>query len=153
MPANDGTRLVRNHFDWDIFKQAYQSSMQVFRLTKTFPLEERYSLTDQVRRSSRGVCANLAEAWRRRRYEGMFLMRLNDAEAEAAETQTWLAFAVSCEYVSREEVADLVSVYDTIIGTIVNITRNPSPWLLPDTTTNDQRTTPTPKDPKAPTQR
>lgn len=68
--------------------------MQIFESTKQFPKEERYSLTDQIRRS---VCANLAEAWRKRRYEGAFLIKLSDAEAEAAETQVWLEFAVQCE--------------------------------------------------------
>jgi len=74
-------------------------------------------------------------------------MRLNDAEAEAAETQTWLAFAISCEYVRKDEVAELVGAYDTIIGTIVNMTRNPSPWLLQDSGTALRNSVPKPKDP------
>ncbi len=147
MASGDGTRLIRSHFDWDVFKQAYRAAMEVFHVTKRFPADERYSLTDQVRRSSRSVSANLAEAWRRRRYEGTFLMRLNDAEAEAAETQTWLAFAVSCDYVKKDEVAELVGAYDTIIGTIVNMTRNPSPWLLQDSASARQNSTTKPKDP------
>lgn len=133
--------LIRNHFEWEIFRDAYHAAMQVFSVSKRFPLEERFSLTDQVRRSSRGVSANLAEAWRRRRYKGAFLMRLNDAEAEAAETQTWLAFAVSCDYVKRDDVAEIVSTYDTIIGAIVNTTRNPSPWLLPSPDRTPQQPT------------
>jgi four helix bundle protein len=72
--------------------------MQIFELSHKFPPEERYSLTDQVRRSSRSVCANLAEAWRKRRYRGAFISKLSDAEAEAAETQTWICFAHSCGY-------------------------------------------------------
>ena len=74
-------------------------------------------------------------------------MRLNDAEAEAAETQTWLAFAVSCDYVKKDEVSELVGAYDTIIGTIVNMTRNPSPWLLQDSASARQSSTTKPKDP------
>jgi four helix bundle protein len=75
--------------------------MQIFRLSKKFPVDERYSLTDQIRRSSRSVCANLAEAWRKRRYEGSFINKLNDAEAEAGEAQAWLQFAVECEYLDK----------------------------------------------------
>ena len=123
-------KLVRNHFEWDVFQQAFDAAMQVFHLSKTFPVEERYALTDQVRRSSRGVSANIAEAWRRRRYRGSFLMRLNDAEAEAAETQTWLAYAVHCAYIERETVSKLMQSYENIIGTLVNLERNPDPWLL-----------------------
>lgn len=76
--------------------------MSIFRTTKSFPKEERYSLTDQIRRSSRSVCANIAEAWRKRRYEAAFVSKLSDSEAEAAETQTWIQFSVECEYIDRD---------------------------------------------------
>jgi len=149
-------KLVRNHFEWDVFQQAFDAAMQVFHLSKTFPAEERYALTDQLRRSSRGVSANLAEAWRRRRYRGAFLMRLNDAEAEAAETQTWLAFAVHCAYIERETVSNIVRTYENIIGTLVNLERNPDPWLLsatPGPTTHHTKPhnpkTPKPQQPKS----
>ena len=72
--------------------------MRIFELSKKLPIEEKYSLTDQILRSSRSVCANLAEAWIKRRYEAAFIAKLNDAEAEAVETQTWLKFAVKCNY-------------------------------------------------------
>ena len=81
--------------------------MLIFELTKLFPKEETYSMTDQIRRSSRSVCANLAEAWRKRRYEAAYIAKLNDAEGEAAETQTWLEFAVKCEYIEREVATEL----------------------------------------------
>ena len=93
-----GWKRVQTHQDLDVYQLAFETAMQVFKLSKNFPSEERYSLTDQMRRSSRSVCANLAEAWRKRRYEGAFLIKLSDAEAEAAETQTRLEFAVQCEY-------------------------------------------------------
>ena len=77
--------------------------MEIFRISKTFPKEETYSLTDQIRRSSRSVFANLAEAWRERRYQAAFISKLSDTEAEAAETQVWIEFAVKCEYLDRQQ--------------------------------------------------
>ncbi|HEX8196634.1 MAG TPA: four helix bundle protein [Pyrinomonadaceae bacterium] len=82
-------KIIR-HQDLDVYRKAFDASMQIFELSKDFPKEETYSLTDQVRRSSRSVCANIAEAWRKRRYQAAFISKLNDCEAEAAETQTWL---------------------------------------------------------------
>jgi four helix bundle protein len=83
-----------------IYKLTFEAAMQIFELSKRFPVEERYSLTDQMRRSSRSVCANLAEAWRKRRYKAAFVAKLSDCEAEVAETQTWLEFAIKCNYLS-----------------------------------------------------
>jgi four helix bundle protein len=105
--------------------------MQIFEASKSFPKEERYSLTDQVRRSSRSVCANLAEAWRKRRYEGSFLNKLNEAEAEAVETQVWLEFAVRCGYLQKETGDELSATYDNILGKIVSLINDPLRWLLP----------------------
>lgn len=104
--------------------------MVIFRLSKRFPVEERYSLTDQIRRSSRSVCANIAEAWRKRRYEGSFLSCLNIAEGEAAETQTWLKFAVACEYLAENEIEPVYQSYDHILGKLVNMINHPSRWLM-----------------------
>lgn len=105
--------------------------MRIFELSRAFPSEERFALTDQIRRSSRSVCANLAEAWRKRRYEKAFILKLNDSEAEAAETQTWLEYAVQCGYLEAEPARDLFRDYDHILGKLVNMINNPSPWLLP----------------------
>jgi four helix bundle protein len=85
--------------------------MKLFELSRKFPVEERYSLTDQVRRSSRSVSANTAEAWRKRRYPAAFVSKLSDAEGEAAETQTWIQFAVSCGYLEAEVGRSLYSEY------------------------------------------
>lgn len=104
--------------------------MTVFHFSKKFPIEERYSLTDQCRRSSRSVCANLAEAWRKRRYPAAFVAKLSDAEAEAAETQTWLQSAVECEYLPSDEVRELYAEYDNLIGMIVNMIKKPEDWTL-----------------------
>ncbi|MBP0014718.1 MAG: four helix bundle protein [Roseofilum sp. SBFL] len=109
---------------------AFDAAMNIFELSKQFPKEERYSLTDQIRRSSRSVCANLAEAWRRRRYQGSFLLRLNDAEAEAAETQVWLKFAVKCQYLNVDTARELYRQYNKIIGSIVIIANDYKKWLL-----------------------
>ena len=87
-------------------------------------------MTDQVRRSSWAVCANVAEAWRRRRYERSFVYRLNDAEAEAAETQTWLEFAVKCSYLDKEAARPLYKRYDLILGKLVTMIRHPEKWVI-----------------------
>ena len=124
-------KLIRTHRDLDVYQMAFEAAMRIFRESKSFPKEERYSLTDQIRRSSRSVCANLAEAWRKRRYEASFLSKLSDAEAEAAETQVWLEFAVKCDYLEAETGRELYAAYDNTLGKIVNLINNPEPWLLP----------------------
>src|SRR5438046_4795210 len=114
-------KLVTRHQDLEVYKKALELAMQLFELTKSFPKEEVYSLTDQVRRSSRSVCANLAEAWRKRRYEAAFVSKVSDAETEAAETQVWLEFAVKCRYVTRHSAATLYASYNEIISTLVTM--------------------------------
>lgn len=121
---------IRSHRDLDVYGRAFETAMRIFLLSKSFPKEETYSLTDQVRRSSRSECANLAEAWRLRRYEAAFASKLADCEREAAETQTWLEFAVRCEYLSRDEAADLYQTYHAILATLVGIRTHPETWLL-----------------------
>ena len=105
--------------------------MGIFDLSRRFPKEETYSLTDQIRRSSRSVCANLAEAWRKRRYEAAFASKLSDSETEAAETQVWLEFAVKCGYLNRDDAKQLYITYDEITATIVGMINHPETWLLP----------------------
>lgn len=109
---------------------AFDAAMQIFELSKKFPVEERYSLTEQIRRSSLSVCANLAEAWRQRRYEAAFVAKLIDSKAEAAETQTWIEFAVKCNYMDRAVGRELYGTYNRVIGSLVNMTNNPTPWLM-----------------------
>jgi four helix bundle protein len=86
-----------------VYQQAYALAMEIFDLSKAWPKEETYSLTDQVRRSSRSVCANLKEAWAKRRYEAHFISKLTDADAENSETETWLDFALDCQYLPKEQ--------------------------------------------------
>ncbi len=121
---------IRNHTDLEVYRRAFNAAMQVFELSKAFPVEERYSLTDQVRRSSRSVAANIAEAWRKRRYEKVFVNKLSDAEAEIAETQVWLQFAVSSEYVPPESVRELYQEYNALLGTLVGMIRHSDTWIL-----------------------
>lgn len=123
-----GRGLVRQHQDLEVYQLAFDAAMQVFELSKRFPVEERYSLTDQIRRSSRSVCANLAEAWRKRRYEAAFIAKLTDCQAEAAETQTWIAFAVKCGYLTIEIGDPLNTTYNQILGKLVNLTNHASKW-------------------------
>ena len=104
--------------------------MKVFEFSKKFPKEETYSLTDQIRRSSRSVCTNLAEAWRKRRYEAAFISKLTDAEAEAAETQVWLEFAVKCAYLDRLKALPLYKGYDSILGTFVGMINHADTWVI-----------------------
>lgn len=105
--------------------------MKIFDLSKKFPVEERFYLTDQIRRSSRSICANLAEAWRKRRYEAAFIAKLSDCETEAAETQTWIEFAVKCNYLDVEIGRELYRTYEQIIGKLVKLSKNANQWLLP----------------------
>lgn len=121
---------ITRHTELKVYQRAFDAAMRVFAMSKTFPKEETYSLTDQVRRSSRSVCANITEAWRKRRYEAAFVSKLNDAEAEAAETQTWLQFAVECEYLDREDAAQLYREYDEIIAMLVAMIREPDKWTI-----------------------
>jgi len=120
-----------SHHELDVSLSAMDAAMQVFEQSKHFPVEERYSLTDQVRRSSRSVCANLAEAWRKRRYKAAFIAKLSDAEAEAAETQVWIEFAAKSEYISSADGRALFATYDAIISTLVGMIHNADKWLIP----------------------
>lgn len=111
--------VIRDHRDLDVYKMAFEAAMVVFSLSKEFPPEERYALTDQIRRSSRSVCGNLAEAWRKRRYQAAFVAKLNDAEAEAAETQTWLDFAAACDYLNSSARADLRTTCNNVLAVLL----------------------------------
>lgn len=123
-------KIVR-HQDLNVYKKAFDAAMLIFEKSKDFPKEETYSLTDQIRRSSRSICANLAEAWRKRRYLAAFISKLSDAEGEAAETQTWLEFAVRCKYMEKQIGRDLYRAYDEIISMIVGMISKPDKWVIP----------------------
>src|SRR3954471_24309372 len=95
-------KQIRRHPDLEVYQRAFTAAMRFFELNRKFPIEERYSLTDQGRRSSRSVCSNLSEAWRKRRYPAAFRSKLSDSEGESAETQVWIQFAVECGYLDRD---------------------------------------------------
>src|SRR5262245_16546991 len=122
---------ISSHQDLEVYRRAFDAAMQIFEASKKFPREETYSLTDQIRRSSRSVCANLAEAWRKRRYEAAFIAKLSDVEAEAAETQAWLQFAVGCGYLAPDAGKALGDVYEKILATTVGMINHTDSWILP----------------------
>ena len=130
MDKEEERTSIKTHEDLIIYQKAFDVAMKIFELSKQFPIEERYSLTDQIRRSSRSVCANMAEAWRKRRYKASFVAKLNDCEAEAAETQVWLKFAVKCDYISAEQGRELYSKYNQILSGLVKIINSPDSWLI-----------------------
>src|SRR5438477_10816563 len=101
------SRKIQHHWQLDVFKLSREGAKRFFQISKRFPKEETYSLTDQGRRSSRSVGAQIAEAWRRRKYEAVFVNKLNEAEGESAETQVWIMHAVDCGYMSKSEGRDL----------------------------------------------
>ncbi len=101
------------------YKKAFQLSMDIYKISKRFPKEETYSLTDQIRRSSRSVCANMAEAYRKRLYMKNFISKLTDSDAENSETSVWLDFAVACDYISKDEHERLYSETGEI-GKLIN---------------------------------
>ena len=120
--------VIRSVRDLVVYKKAFDVAMAIFEISKSFPKEEKYSLTDQIRRSSRSVCANISEAWRKRRYQAVFVNKLSDAGQEAAETQTWLDFALSCNYIRDEELQEFHATYENIIGKIVIMSIHPENW-------------------------
>ena len=126
-------KLIRHHWELDVYRQSIEAAMRVFALSKKFPKEELYSLTDQIRRSSRSVSGQIAEAWRRRKYPNVFVNKLNEAEGEAAETQVWLEYAVRCEYMSAKDGRELHRAYYRILGKLVNMGNNPDAWILQKT--------------------
>ncbi len=117
------------HRELRVYQLAFESAVRIYELTKTFPAEERFSLTDQVRRSSRSVCANIAEAWRKRRYPKSFVSKLSDADAEATETVVWLDFALRFSYLSVELHQELINNYDHICRQLAVMMTQPEKWI------------------------
>jgi four helix bundle protein len=121
---------IQQHTDLEVYKKAFDAAMLIFELSKKFPKEETYSLTDQIRRSSRSVCANLAEVWRKRRYKAAFISKLSDAESEAAETQVWIEFAMKCGYLEQDQSVPLYKSYDEILRMLVAMINKPQSWVI-----------------------
>ena len=123
-------RKIQQHTDLLVYKKAFEAAMLIFRVSKEFPKEEVYSLTNQIRRSSRSVCANLAEAWRKRRYKAAFIAKLSDAESEAAETQVRIDFATECSYLNGESALSLNKSYEEILRMLVAMINRPEVWVI-----------------------
>jgi len=117
------TKRIGSVRELEVYRLAFDTAMELFEITKSFPKEEKFSLTDQIRRSSRSVCTNLAEAWRKRRYKAVFINKLTDAEQEAAETQTWLEFALACKYINQEIFKRLDEKYEHIFAQLITMER------------------------------
>ena len=116
--------------DLRVYQLSFETSMALFFLSRKFPREETYSLTDQMRKSSRSVCSNLSEAWAKRIYEAHFISKVSDAEGEARETQTWLDYASACDYLETATAVGYRETYDMIIGMLVTMRRNAKKWIL-----------------------
>jgi four helix bundle protein len=121
---------IRSPKDLNVYQKAYALAMEIFGVSRQFPSDERYSLTDQVRRSSRSVCANLREAWAKRRYEAHFVSKLTDSDGENGETDTWLDFARDCGYLTipdHTRLSSLCAEVGAMLGSMIN---NPDSFLL-----------------------
>lgn len=128
MTEISNSKVIRSHRDLIVYRKAFAVASQIRVASLNFPREETYSLTDQVRRSSRSVTANIAEAWRKRRYEPAFVSKLSDAEGEAAETQSWLEHAVDAQYIDRALARDLYRECDQVLRLLVSMSNNSHRW-------------------------
>lgn len=125
------SNFVFSHRELVVYQSAFEAAMQVFELSQAFPEAEQQRLTDQMVRSSRSVCANLAEAWQRRRYKKAFIAKLNEVEAEAAETQTWIEFAVLCDYLDAQVGQELFHTYTVIMAASARLIDQADAWVVP----------------------
>ena len=107
---------IKSVRELEVYKAAFATAMEIFQVSKNFPAEERYSLTDQIRRASRSVCSNLGESWRKRRYRAVFINKLTDAQQEASDTRTWLDFCIACNYINQQTFQRLDQEYEKILG-------------------------------------
>lgn len=121
---------IKSYKDLRVYQNAIENAMEIFQITKHFPGEEKFSLVDQIRRSSRSVCSNIAEAWRKRRYKAAFISKLSDAESEACETQVWIEFAKRCGYIDAATAGRLDKIYDQIMAQIVKMIDSPDKWII-----------------------
>jgi len=128
--SGEAAKPIRHFRDLDVYQNALATGLRVYELSKKFPAEERYALTDQIRRSSRSVCANIAEAWRKRRYTAAFISKLSDSEGEAAETQVHIEFAFRHSYISDAEFQAIDNAYERVLGQLVRMIDHPEKWVI-----------------------
>src|SRR4051812_35140836 len=127
--TNSNMNTSKGYRDLIVYKKAFELAMNVFRTTKGFPTEERYALTDQIRRSSRSVCSSIAEAYRKRQYQPYFVNKVSDADSENSETIVWLEFAESCEYVNADKRKELEGLGDEVGRMLYSMIQNPEKFL------------------------
>ena len=121
---------ISSYKELRVYQAAMDAAMRIFEISKRFPPEEKYSLTDQIRRASRSVCSNIGESWRKRRYRAAFVSKLSDSETEAEETRVWLEISWRCKYISKSEADELDHEYDKILAQLVTMIDRPEPWLI-----------------------
>ena len=119
-----GKNGIKHFRDLEVYRRAFEAAMKIFQLTKGFPAEEKYSLVDQIRRASRSVCANISEAWRKRRYIAVFKNKITDSMQEASETQCWLEFCMACQYIDLDMFDKLDDEYEQIISMFNSVEKN-----------------------------
>jgi four helix bundle protein len=122
--------LIKSYRELEVYQLGIKGAVRIFELTKSFPTNERFNLIDQIRRSTRGVCTNIAEAWRKRRYKAAFISKLSDAETEAAETQVHAEIAFRCGYLTDQQFKEIDQFYDQIIGKIIRMIESADSWLI-----------------------
>lgn len=122
--------LAKTHRDLVVYKLVFNTALEIYKLSLSFPKDERFSLTDQIRRSSRSVCANIGEAFRKRRYEKSFVSKLSDSVAEAGETQVWLEFALAHNYFDKDIFDKMFDKYEHIIAMFVKMQSNSKNWAI-----------------------
>jgi four helix bundle protein len=130
---------IRSFCDLRVFQNAFEGAMEIFNLSKRFPSEEKYSLTDQIRRSSRSVCSNIGEAWRKRRYKAAFVAKISDTEGEACETQVWLLFCLECQYLDNTTVARLLDVYEKVLAQLTKMVDGADLWIVRSSASSSSR--------------
>jgi len=124
--------VAQSFKDLVVYQKSFSLAMEIFHISKNFPKEEIYSLTGQIRRSSRSVCSNLAEGYRKRRYEAHFISKISDADMENSETQVWLDFALACEYISQEINDDLINKSEEIGRMLNHMIEHPEKYRRKD---------------------
>ena len=117
---------IKHFRDLEVYQRAFAAAMKIYKITKDFPKEEKYSLFNQIRKSSRSVCSNIAEGWRKRRYIAVFKNKITDSMQEASETQTWLEFSLACEYINKDLFNELDQEYEIIISMLSSMEINAS---------------------------
>ncbi len=135
------TMFVEDFKHLRVYRRAFEAATRLFEITKGWPSEERYGLTDQIRRASRGVCGNIAEAWFKRRYPKHFVSKITDAGSEAVETLVWLDFAVACGYTEELETEALREEYRGISGGLVKMMNHPEQWCGPSSLVRETEAT------------